>query len=373
MNKCRLLNLTFALTILSSHVWAEPNQKQAFHHPLQASVVVTQPSMNAHGSNVLLQGQLPKNTVFLMNISLTQDQRRQLQTFSSESHQSNLSSYTSPKSIPSQVELGMNDVPVLDQGQHGTCVTFASTGALDALIAKGDYVSQLCSLELGNYLEKVSYYPSGWDGSFGPMVLNRLLEFGIVSRATQTSKSCAGIKEYPLKETDNIGKPLTLDENVQISEDASLDFYWYPLVSSDERFSWDAKNPEQANNLVDRVKEVLATKDAKANLRVTFGSLLPVDYCSAGACAKHHKTDDTWALTKAIKNDPHPTFGGHEMIITGYDDNAIATDNEGAKHKGLFTLRNSWSSAVGDNGNYYMTYEFFKQYVMEAQVVGKNL
>ena len=70
--------------------------------------------------------------------------------------------------LSSSIDLGMNNVPVLDQGSHGTCVTFATTAAVDAVLGKGDYVSQLCNLELGATLEQFGYYPSGWDGSFGP-------------------------------------------------------------------------------------------------------------------------------------------------------------------------------------------------------------
>ena len=67
--------------------------------------------------------------------------------------------------LPKRILLGMNNVPVLDQGSHGTCVTFAITAAIDAALSKGDYISQLCQLELGTYLEPMGYSVSGWDGS----------------------------------------------------------------------------------------------------------------------------------------------------------------------------------------------------------------
>jgi len=43
-------------------------------------------------------------------------------------------------------------------------------------------------------------------------------------------------------------------------------------------------------------------------------------------------------------------FSGHEMLITGYDDNAVAKDENGYEHRGLLTLRNSWGEDVGDHG-----------------------
>ncbi len=42
-----------------------------------------------------------------------------------------------PSGYPEKVELGMNGVPVLNQGMHGTCVTFAVTAAVDAALGKG--------------------------------------------------------------------------------------------------------------------------------------------------------------------------------------------------------------------------------------------
>ena len=55
------------------------------------------------------------------------------------------------------------------------------------------------------------------------------------------------------------------------------------------------------------------------------------------------------------------------MIITGYDDDAIATDEKGQTYKGLLTLRNSWGKNAGDAGNFYMSYDYFKRLGVEVQ------
>jgi len=99
--------------------------------------------------------------------------------------------------------------------------------------------------------------------------------------------------------------------------------------------------------------------------------LLPYQHCSTGACATFNAHEDTWALADEIVKDKNPEIGGHEMVISGYDDNAVAVDNTGKKHKGLFTLRNSWGSQAGDNGNYYMSYDYFKQFVIEVNSIAK--
>ena len=58
--------------------------------------------------------------------------------------------------LSSKVDLGMNETPVLDQGNHGSCATFAVTGALDAIAYQDDHISQLCLLQLGQYLSENS-------------------------------------------------------------------------------------------------------------------------------------------------------------------------------------------------------------------------
>ncbi|CEK12162.1 C1 family peptidase [Legionella hackeliae] len=263
------------------------------------------------------------------------------------------------------VQLGMNDVPVLDQGMHGTCVTFATTAAIDAALGKGDYVSQVCQLELGSYLEKTGYSMSGWEGSLGRIVLNQMDVFGIISKEQQTSQGCAGVTEYPTRGSEpNV--QMTPDEYHQMSENVGEQVAWSPVLDIFDAIS----DRVDTNKVVADVKRIL-----KANDRLTFGVLLlDFDLGFMGAVGSHNATFDSWVLTPEIARDVYlrPNFGGHEMVITGYDDNAVATDDKGVEHRGLFTLRNSWGDSVGDHGNFYMSYDYFKLLVIEVQRI-RNL
>jgi len=326
-----------------------------------------------HNQNMAIAQEQQTKPVYLMNIKLTPAQKNKFIQFDPTNK---ITLNAASGSEPKRVQLGMNNVPVLDQGQHGTCVTFAMTAAVDALLGKGDYVSQLCSLELGSYLEKRSYVPSGWDGSYGELVLNQLLEFGIVNTKTQKTKSCSGMTAYPRDEETNVGNPMTLDEYKQDSEDLNDHIVHVAMLSDTQRMIWSEKESDaKMDNVLSEVKKSLATKDDNISVRVVFGTLLPYRHCSAGACAKFKEKNDTWALTSEINSDKNPEFGGHEMVITGYDDQSIAQDKDGTKHTGLFTLRNSWGEDAGDKGNFYMTYDFFKKYALEANAVEyvKNL
>lgn len=270
--------------------------------------------------------------------------------------------------LPRSIQLGMNNVPVLNQGMQGTCVTFATTAALDAAIGSSDYISQLCQLQLGLYLEKNGYNASGWEGTWGRNLLSEIDHFGIISKENQKTHGCGGLTEYPEEGVPGPEHAMTPDQFHELSEDLLqqnnatstpiLDVYSAIL---------DRVDTEET---ISHIKVALNEKD-----RVTFGVLLlDFDLGFVGAVGTHHATYDTWVLTPEIARDIflRPLFGGHEMIITGYDDDAIALDSKGREHKGLFTLRNSWGDQFGDHGDFYMSYDYFKVLVLEANRI-RNL
>lgn len=270
----------------------------------------------------------------------------------------------SNNTLPKHINIGMNGTPVLNQGAHGSCVTFATSGALDALIGQGAYISELCSLTLGNYLaSNHPGYPSGWNGSYGTLVLRQFFKYGIVSIKQQRAQGCGGLKSYPTWDPSEEAENTTPEEYKKLSENIDQKFEWQSLFSHNMAFVDGFYNPQK---VVDDVKESLN----KGN-RVTFGVLLDVAYGSNGAVGTHHVRNDTWMLTPEIEEDVKEDTinAAHEMIIIGYDDKAIVSDKNGYENKGLFILRNSWSKAAGDQGNYYMTYDHFKLMVMETQSV----
>lgn len=264
--------------------------------------------------------------------------------------------------LPRKVELGMNNVPVLNQGAFGTCVTFATTAALDAALNKGDYISQLCNLQLGMHLEQNGYQPSGWDGSFGRLILSQIEHFGIVNKEHQKTQGCGGMTEYPEFDRPGPQTAMPLEQFHQVSENlAENGITWSPVLDYVQATSERLDTTKTIND----IKAALNQND-----RVTFAVLLlDFDLGFAGAVGTHKATFDTWVMTPEIARDIHlrPFFGGHEMVITGYDDDAVAIDDQGREHKGLFTIRNSWGEQFGDKGDFYMSYDYFTILVMEAQ------
>jgi hypothetical protein len=295
--------------------------------------------------------------VALLNIELSDKARQKIQQKAQASLNEKIVSTTHAER---EVQLGMGDVPVLDQGGYGSCVTFANTAAMDAALNKGDYISQLCSLQLGRYLEKNAYIPSGWNGSWGSIVLNQLTTFGWVSKTKEHSEGCGGATEYPMISTFSFpGSEMTPEQYHQMSDEPSL--AWSSIVDIYDVLL-DGSNPNDALN---QVKASLSAGD-----RLTFGVLFPsLSRGVMGAVGRYKAANDSWLLTPEIIEDmqTETDFPGHEMIITGFDDDAVAIDDHGRSYKGLLTLRNSWGARVGDQGNFYMSYDYFKTLTIEVQ------
>lgn len=295
----------------------------------------------------------PEKQIQLLQIELSEEQKSYLEEqakalLTAKEPLSKTAVELESATLPKKIELGMNKVPVLDQGMHGTCVTFAITGALDALIGRGDYISQLCNLQLGSYLERQSAEPSGWDGSYPLRVINQISQYGIINTDKQYRYGCGGSTIYPVYGRRDKNSFMDTDQFGALSE-AVIGKYanW-----SDQSLRHE---PEKLLNLA---KETLNSGD-----RLVFAVILPrTDLGTVGALGRHNTylAYDTWLLTPEITSNLSKARAGHAMIITGYDDEAEAVDNSGKVHKGLFKLRNSWGYRVGDYGEFYMSYDYFK-------------
>lgn len=329
----------------------------------EATIVGTTPlTLKTHESSLITTSST--KAISLLNIHLS-DRAKQFLITKANATPSKQNQFMINKQTA--VQLGMNNVPVLDQGAHGTCVTFSITAAIDAALQKGDYISQLCQLQLGSFLENNGYGVSGWSGTFGRPVLSQLDSFGFVNKATEASQGCGGVTQYPLNDSEP-SSSISVEAFHQISAPfSSLNdtptespIYWSQLLDIDQVFV----DQIDTNNTLTTIKKALSEGN-----RVTFGVLLAsINLGNAGAVGTHTASYDSWVLTPEIKHDIvlNPPEAGHEMVITGFDDNAVAIDSKGRQYRGLFTLRNSWGKHIGDNGNFYMSYDYFKMLVIEA-------
>lgn len=260
--------------------------------------------------------------------------------------------------LPSQVSLGMNNVPVSNQGVHGSCVTFAIAGAINAIIGHTQYVSELCNLSLGKYLNSIyPNYPSGWDGSSARNLFYQLNTYGFNSRDTESKYGCAGVYKYPKNNINNTGKPMSIDNFKEHSESITNRIDYHPILGLTESLS----DKTAATNDIDRVKSAL-----NDGHRIALGFFLYTDSTN-GAHGTYHTKNDSWVITKDIITSAKlkKIRSGHELVITGYDDNAVINGPDCSFHRGVFTLRNSWGKLAGDKGDYYMSYDYFSKMTNE--------
>lgn len=252
--------------------------------------------------------------------------------------------------LPQQCNLGMANVPVLDQGRHGSCVTFAITASLNALQHLGHYYSQLCFLQHGSYLYQQGIGLSGWDGLNANAALKRIKTYGLMNNTQQHSYGCGGLTNYPLKR-EHTGEMSTSDYRLY----AKIPQFSHQLLFSPTTLG--------------RNKTNLIKQSLNAGHRVLISALFArADLGIVGALAKHRYANDSWIINDDIINDINnqQSFPGHMMIVTGYDDTLIAKDKNGKQQRGLLIIRNSWGAYTGDHGTFYMSYDYVNALVQNA-------
>lgn len=225
---------------------------------------------------------------------------------------------------PSAVFL-VPSVPVLDQGSYGTCVTFAASAAMDAVLELGDAISQQCSLELDDALGS-----SLWDGAWmSSEVIDPLKKYGAVHQGR------CGSHSYP-------------DRNAKVS----LEDY-KKLVDP----SISVSKVQYAYHEPFKVDDIKAAIAAHHYVNVGFGLLASSTIGVQGfdvVVDGKKKSGGLWACKQPSDKANYcgQSHAGHEVLIVGYDDN-----------QRLFKIQNSWNVGAGDSGFFYMSYEFLS--VME--------
>ncbi|OGT53848.1 MAG: hypothetical protein A3E84_05835, partial [Gammaproteobacteria bacterium RIFCSPHIGHO2_12_FULL_42_13] len=228
--------------------------------------------------------------------------------------------------LPPAKYIGMNGEDVLDQGAHGSCATFATTAAINAVypLTDGSMVSQLCNLELGRTIDNPDSY-GGWEGSFGFLVFWQINQYGYLDMAYQRAQGCGGLKEYPTYSYDT-GAAMPKGEFTSHSIKTFTSGDWTPIVSFSGDFS--PLNEQDAQAALGKVKSAL-----NQGYRVVFGTLLDPyaegrNNPGVGAVGSYNGVaKDVWVMTAGIKShvENQAEIAGHEIIIDGYDDNACAT------------------------------------------------
>ena len=226
-------------------------------------------------------------------------------------------------------DLQMSGVPVLDQGQYGTCVTFAATAALDALLVKGDFVSQQCSLAFN--LGQGNNY---WNGAYKiSEIIDPIKQYGVVSKSSCTKPYADRNQKLTVAEYQAL-----VDKTVDVSK-VTIVYKATADIATVKR-ALDAGHRVAIGFLLDGgSSEAVRGFDILYSGQKYKGGLWA---CKQGSSVNH-----------CVKSN-----AGHEIVIVGYDD-----------AQKLFKIRNSWSQTVGAQGDYFMSYEFFSKMAIDMSEI----
>lgn len=321
------------LSTVVGAAYADENSSPAYH--IQGSipfVIQTEETANGQMDASGVQGKTIQLMRWTPSLAQKEKTALALQTYQGERDYS--TGIIPFKSSPTAVDLGMNNVPVLDQGAYGTCVTFATTAAIDAALGIGDYVDQQCSLELDMALGK-----NYWDGAyFATDVLLPLKKYGVVQKNRCNAYypnryMWISTTEYKARAS----KTVKMDQIKYISH--------YPISVDDVR------------------------ADINAGRRVAIGFGMMADDSDPVSVQGFNiniggrmKAGGLWACQQPSSWTSYcgEAYAGHEVLITGYDDS-----------QELFKIRNSWSTSMGDSGEFYMTYAFFSAMAGDGTAIYK--
>ncbi len=284
---------------------------------------------------------------------------------------------TSGDDLPSEVNLTMNGVPVLDQGLYGTCVTFAVTAAIDAQINKGDYISQLCLLQLSNSVTQNTYWHSLWEGSSIRILLSYISQYGIITTDDQQKGYCNKVKTYPatfdgkylkhkMSPSEYHAHSVNIFKNYRIEPQILFKFtHVYSMGGDSDRILTIGNN---SDGWVTPEESFAATRKSIAEgNRVILEFLFKGNHMRVGI---KNTDNDTWFASNELKSafsalqhlSDAEGWYYHQVVIYGYDDNLTVQNAAGETQTGVFYVRNSW----GEEGPEYMTYDYFKLMALEA-------
>ena len=282
--------------------------------------------------------------------------------------------------LPTSTQLGMNGVPVVDQGwEWGTCITSAIVSGLNAYHGwKGsDRISPTCFIQLSRSLPSVTS-DTWWDDGDPTQALMWLSRYGVWTIEQQASiqlngkPACGGLAKYPF--TDGASNftqaprlikmaALSAEQDNQRKQDGGMGAamsihaykrYAHRAISDDDWHLLSSGMDSKPSDILQAIKQSLNDGD-RIVVGVFIDPYLSDKGTKLGAMGQYHAANDSWVLTKSISRDVDASrdLSGHAILITGYDDKACVN-----KQCGLLTVRNSVGRDMGDHGDYYLSYDY---------------
>ena len=223
---------------------------------------------------------------------------------------------TAKQKLPSTVDHRAICSPIENQETLGSCTAHSVVGMMEYMM-KRSRVPHVDSSRL--FLYKVTRNLLGWTGDTGAYIRNTIQAAALFGVPPE--------KHWPY--------------DIQKFEEEPSAFL-YSYAASFQALNYTRLDPKSQTgpDTLTLVKKVLA-----ANYVVAFG--FPV-YSSLSSSPDIPIPSDQDSLT-----------GGHAVLAVGYDDNHMATYEDGTQKKvGSLVIRNSWGLEWGEDGYGYLPYEY---------------
>lgn len=236
--------------------------------------------------------------------------------------------------LPDKIDLRENCPPVFDQGNIGSCTSQAGVGAYMMLKDTDILHSRLYLYFKERFLEDAIDEDNG---ATMRSIGKALHKFGVCTEKMHPYIS-SKFKNTPTEQADKEA------ENYKINA--------YKKLSN-----------------INQIKEYLVKKQQP----VMIGMEIYSSFESRGVIQT--------GIVPMPKKDER-FLGGHAVLIVGYDDNfgknkvkkgflnslfrMFASPNN---NNGYFIVRNSWGEGFGDDGYFYLSYEFMKEHTFDYWVI----